>query len=84
MLSEVPTDLHDGERTVFRRRILNSGTWTSELELRSGRNLLLLIGVGFMEMKNLISELLEVPLLIICLYHPLWVDLDLIDILTIV
>ena len=49
MPSEISTELHYEERTVFRKRILNTGTWICELGIESVRNVPSWITLEFSE-----------------------------------
>ena len=49
MLSKTPTELYYEERTVFRKRFKNAGTWELQLGIESGKNILSFVIIACME-----------------------------------
>ena len=49
MLSEISAEIYYDERTVYRKRRLNFGTWTFEQEIERWKKISSLVFVGFME-----------------------------------
>ena len=56
MLSKIPTDLYYEERTVFRRRINNAGTWEMQLSIENGGNITSYMIMPFMENDKFDSQ----------------------------
>ena len=49
MLSEIPRELHSGERTVFRKRTFDFDTWTFKIRIESEKIIPTCVIVGFTE-----------------------------------
>ena len=49
MLSEILTEFYYEELTVFRKRILNIGTWTNEIRIESEKFMTSWVFAGFTE-----------------------------------